>query len=349
MIAFTQNLGAYIYVMAFGFTLSLAFSGFMISVGVGDEPNHRSSHNAITPTCGGVGVLAGFSGVFLLSAMAFPQLISVAGLAPLLFAAIGVAIIGLYDDILIGRALPKLFLLLSLSLLTAYIIGPIRSLPLGGANILDLPYSVGLVGTALWVFVVMNAVNFIDGSNGLMTGVLITAGCVIGFVAFALGATLTGLWIGALIAGCGGIVPYNFRNKALIFSGDIGALLGGHAFAVAALLLTRETPLQGWLYVGPLLLLPVLTDVFMTLMKRALRRQNLFMAHRDHLYQRLIQAGMSHMRVARLYIMATLIMAIWTFMLISMNLINSLPIFGLSVVLAVCVYLAIDRRLAKPS
>ena len=87
----------------------------------------------------------------------------------------------------------------------------------------------------------------------------------------------------------------------------------------------------------------------MTLMKRALRRQNLFMAHRDHLYQRLIQAGMSHMRVARLYIMATLIMAIWTFMLISMNLINSLPIFGLSVVLAVCVYLAIDRRLAKPS
>ena len=69
-------------------------------------------------------------------------------------------------------------------------------------------------------------------------------------------------------------MPYNFRKKAQIFCGDVGSLLTGFIFAVASLMLVKEVPELPFLYVGPILLLPFLADILMTLFSRLKRKEN---------------------------------------------------------------------------
>jgi UDP-N-acetylmuramyl pentapeptide phosphotransferase/UDP-N-acetylglucosamine-1-phosphate transferase len=83
---------------------------------------------------------------------------------------------------------------------------------------------------------------------------------------------------------CAGFLPWNLRG--LLFQGDTGALFCGFLFAALAILATTPSVRPGLsLYFGPLILLPFLTDVLLTLAVRARRGQSLLKAHRDHLYQ----------------------------------------------------------------
>ena len=106
-----------------------------------------------------------------------------------------------------------------------------------------------------------------------------------------------------------GFLPYNFRQKAQIFCGDVGSLLAGFLFAIASLMLVKEVSSMPLLYVGPILLLPFLADIFMTLVSRLKRKENLLKAHSSHLYQRLIRSGWSHGKVSLVYAGAGLICA----------------------------------------
>jgi len=133
---------------------------------------------------------------------------------------------------------------------------------------------------------------------------------------------------GVLFASLLGFMPYNSRNNAKIFMGDVGSLSTGFVFAIASLMLVQTPQGGGLLYFGPLLILPLLVDVFMTLLSRARRKERLIDAHRDHLYQRLIAAGFSHISVAWIYGVATLLYANIAILAIKRGLIAS-PLFSL--------------------
>ena len=333
---------------AVAFSLSLAFTGFMIYAGVGDVPETRSSHRRTTPTSGGLGLTAALAGAFLCIGLYYPYLLDGPILVKILSIGLGVAVLGLTDDVYGGGSGFKMLLIAGLSALVVWTIGPVTSLPFGDSN-LSLPYAVGLAGSALWVFVVVNVVNFMDGSNGMMGLNLFIAALILTGLALVSGAGQAALLSGALAAGLLGLLPYNLRYEARIFSGDVGSLFAGFIFASACLLLVGEAPGFRLLYAGPILILPFLTDVFMTLLRRLRRGENLVHAHNQHLYQRLIQAGHSHIRVAILYASATILCALIAVNGLIMQYIASAWVFALIIGAAVAIYLLIFVRLKRAS
>lgn len=289
-----------LYVTGFAFAMSIAFSGFMIHVGVGDVPVSRSSHSRVTPTSGGVGLIAALGGLFLILPRFMPPEWLSADWPLILSTLFAVGLLGLVDDVFHIAARVKFLLLAVLAALAVWAIGPVQSLPFAASG-LDLPYVAGFAGSVLWIFVVTNAVNFMDGSNGMMVIVMGTACLALAAAAAVLGAFQSLFIPLALAAGLAGLMPYNARRRALVFAGDAGSLVVGFGFAISVLWLCREVPRSGPVYIGPVLLLPFLTDVLLTMLWRAKHGENLLEPHRRHLYQRLIARGHSHMAVALYY------------------------------------------------
>jgi UDP-N-acetylmuramyl pentapeptide phosphotransferase/UDP-N-acetylglucosamine-1-phosphate transferase len=102
-----------------------------------------------------------------------------------------------------------------------------------------------------------------------------------------------------LAAASSGFLLHNWP-PARIFMGDAGSGFLGFSFAVLPLLASPENP--ALLIVGVLLLWPFVFDTTFTLVRRLCRRENVFQAHRSHLYQRLVIAGLSHPAVTLLYL-----------------------------------------------
>jgi len=298
----------FLHVGAMAFAVSLAFCGFMVHAGLGDIPNKRSNHIDRTPTAGGIGLVAALGMMVLGAALFYPQLGLGSALPIVLGLAFVIAAMGLYDDIFTGRTVIKFALITGLAAIAVRYIGPPEALPFGTSDI-RLPYWLGFAGSVLWIFVCVNGINFMDGANGLMASSMFIASLALMMLAVNLEAMTTAMLSGALAFGLLGFLPYNFRQKAQIFCGDSGSLLVGFIFAIAVLMLVREAPLARPLYVGPLLILPFLADILMTLWTRLRARENLLSPHSSHLYQRLIRKGWSHAQVSWTYAAAGVLCA----------------------------------------
>lgn len=152
----------------------------------------------------------------------------------------------------------------------------------------------GFVGSVLWLVFVTNAVNFMDGLNGLVSGCLLVAALVLAASAPALDAAEL-VWPALLLVCClAGFLPYNFPH-ARIFMGDVGSQGCGLLAGTASLYLVLHTPSRlegGWL-LGPALLAPLLYDVLFTLVRRHRAGLPLAQAHRGHLYQVLHRSGLA--------------------------------------------------------
>ena len=288
-----------LYVASLSFLTSYLVARLMIRAGVGDVPVSRSSHTQVTPTGGGLGVLCGAAmGFLLLSFLGQGDIFS--DLSVILSLCFAVAIIGLYDDLFSPPSLIKFGVFIGIIWLLIDYLGPVQQLPLG-RDLLHLPYVVGGFGTLLWVFVVVNGVNFMDGVNGIMGGCMAIAFFGLCSAAHMLGAPQT-FWLGLVSAAAwAGFLPLNLRRKALIFSGDIGALTAGFLFAAGVLLLAHETDISASIYLGAMMILPFLTDVLLTLLSRLIRQQNLLSPHRDHLYQRAVRNHVPYIKISWVY------------------------------------------------
>lgn len=161
-----------------------------------------------------------------------------------------------------------------------------------------VPIVIAVLGTALWIFVIMNGVNFIDGSNGLAMGLLaiMLGGLALRFHNAPDLYTPGLVWLCALsIAAILGFLYWNLQGK--LYAGDAGALFGGTWFACLAVLAAQD----GNIWFVATLGLPILVDVFLTLIWRLRHKQNLLQPHRHHAYQLLSRAGWGHIQIALLY------------------------------------------------
>ncbi|MEP1229325.1 MAG: hypothetical protein ABJG88_01475 [Litorimonas sp.] len=316
------------------FFTSLAVSGFMITAGLGDVADARSAHRQTIPTGGGIGLVAGLGAAAIaLNFMTLPDIFDSQslhrGFAPVLSLIFAVSMLGIVDDILNLSARIKFGILLILCGAVIYLIGPVVSLPFGLQSV-ELPFAIGFFGSVLWIFVVVNAVNFIDGANGFMGVSLAIASFGLFGVSLILGAPGAAVLSLVNFAILLGFLPYNLRTEAKVFAGDVGALCVGFIFALAAIMLVSEAGNSNALYAAPILILPLLTDVFLTLIRRVRRKENLLRAHNQHLYQRLIRAGMSHVKVTWAYGFVGLILANLVLLCTHIGLIGSvslLPFF----------------------
>jgi UDP-N-acetylmuramyl pentapeptide phosphotransferase/UDP-N-acetylglucosamine-1-phosphate transferase len=185
----------------------------------------------------------------------------------------------------------------------ALAVGVARVFPLGAGHAIDVGFAAGLVGSTLWIFTLVNSVNFMDGANGLAMG-----SAAIGLLGLALVALNAHAPDAAAMGLCGagaliGFLIWNYPNGKL-FAGDSGALFVGALASLASLMAISEAGVSP--FVPPMLFFPLLADALLTLAWRARRKRNLLHGHSDHLYQVAIRAKLSHRRVAAFYWLAAL-------------------------------------------
>ena len=253
--------------------------------------NERSSHKVPTPQGGGLAVLVALLAIIAVLAFLGLKTLSLAEAAAL----IGMAALGFIDDV---HGLPAsrrivaqaLFLLIPFLAMVQVPPGLLLISPLFAKPIIKIAVIVlGFVGL-LWI---INLTNFMDGLDGIIVasyapgllaaGYLLTFahGDAFGFVALAAGGGLIGFGV------------WNW-NPARIFLGDAGSLLIGLITALAfwLLLLNHEwaAALLMWLY--------PFADTTITLLRRIVRREPVWQAHRQHAYQRGVDQGLSAKRVS---------------------------------------------------
>jgi Fuc2NAc and GlcNAc transferase len=258
-----------------------------------DVPNERSSHVTPTPRIGGLGIAAGAIVGWLVAGGPGEPMAAV-----VVVAGAGIAAVGLADDLWSTSVLGKYLAQLATSAVVAIAISPSLLLAIGSVGF-TIEGPVAIVLATLGLTALVNAVNFMDGIDGIVGAVSIA----VALVAVALvGAPGWPLAV-SLAAACAGFLVWNWA-PASIFMGDVGSHFLG--LMLGAVLLMGP---GGAVDVMPALIVvsPLLFDTGFTLLRRARARQDVFAGHREHLYQRLVQAGATHRTVAAGYAGATLL------------------------------------------
>jgi Fuc2NAc and GlcNAc transferase len=150
-----------------------------------------------------------------------------------------------------------------------------------------------IVGT-IWL---TNLYNFMDGIDGLAGLVAAIVGCGYATLLWLADAYALAIVAMAVAASAAGFLILNWQ-PARIFMGDVGSSFLGFTFAILALASERARAVPLFVLIIPLL--PFCVDTTVTLVWRRLRGQAVTEAHRDHAYQRAVQSGLSHARVATL-------------------------------------------------
>lgn len=213
--------------------------------------------------------------------------------------------IGLWDDIWGLRARYKLFGQIFVACLAYYFGVQIHviSIPLLG----DLEMGIfALPVTVFWILGFINAINLIDGVDGLCAGVVFIASVTVFFVAQVSGSPLAGLFAAALAGSMLGFLRFNF-NPATIFLGDSGSYFIGYVLATTSIVGAQKSS-TAVAVVAPLLAvgLPVM-DTLWAILRRASHGRPIFAPDRGHIHHRLLDRGFGTKRVViTLYAISTL-------------------------------------------
>ncbi|PAQ13005.1 glycosyltransferase family 4 protein [Bacillus sp. FJAT-42315] len=257
-----------------------------IAVGAVDKPNYRKVHQRIMPRMGGLAIFISFMiGMFVLQPQADFNVAIILG---------GVIIIitGVLDDRFELSAKVKLAGQL-LAALVVVVYGGVQmediNLPFGGQ--MEFGYfSIPL--TILWIVGITNAINLIDGLDGLAAGVSSIALFTISLMAFMKG-DLYVMSVALLVLGSTlGFLHYNF-HPAKIFMGDTGALFLGYIISVLALLGFKNVTVVSLII--PIIILGVpITDTFFAIIRRKVNKQPLSAPDKSHLHHCLLRMGYTH-------------------------------------------------------
>jgi UDP-GlcNAc:undecaprenyl-phosphate GlcNAc-1-phosphate transferase len=158
----------------------------------------------------------------------------------------------------------------------------------------------GVPLTAAWVLFATNAVNFIDGLNGLASGSAAIACLFLAGIGWAEGDWFVQVASLVLAAGIAGFLPFNYP-RAQIFMGDVGSQFCGFVLAMLGVLAAGFGAQTLSVLLVPMLLMGILFDVAFTLLRRALAGERITQAHRSHLYQVANRAGVPAAQVTLVY------------------------------------------------
>ncbi len=271
--------------------LSASTVQMMVGLGIMDRPDPRKAHRVPVPKCGGVGpVVAFLAGIFILYHFADFARLADPYFRGVIMAALAIAVVSLIDDL---RDFPFVVKLAAQLLAAALALGSglyvsVFRLPWIG------PVDTGWFGIALtlgWLMFATNAMNFVDGLNGLCAGVAIIACAFLALIGALSGGWFVYFAAMLLAAGLIGFLPFNFP-RARIFMGDVGSQFCGFVLAVLAVAASRFQSVELSFLLVPLLLSGVLYDVAFTLLRRLAAGDRITEAHRGHLYQLAHRTGL---------------------------------------------------------
>lgn len=260
----------------------------------------RRMHHVPIPRMGGMAIVLGF----LVSFLVFGKIDT--EIRGILIGAVIIVILGVFDDIYTLRALLKF----GVQIFAAVIV------MLHGCRIehfmgIHLPDWLSYPVTVVWIVAITNAVNFIDGLDGLAAGVsAISAGTML-VVALMLvpdpTAISSAIMLAALVGACIGFIPYNF-NPATIFMGDTGSTFLGFMLATISIFGLFKTYAVISFAVPFLVLGLPIFDICFAVIRRVSKGQSPMHPDRGHVHHRLIDMGFSQKQaVAISYMLSALL------------------------------------------
>ena len=322
-LVFFPMIAAVISYLATPFVKRLAFV-----IGAVDVPkDNRRMHKKPIPRLGGLAIVI----AFLLCTFLFVPLDK--QMQGILLGAIIILVVGVLDDCLALPALPKFFAQIMAGAIVVmhgceirYLTNPFSAVPI------DLGWLAGPV-TVFWIVLMTNAVNFIDGLDGLAVGVSGISTATMLVIALLLGEESMAVLLAALLGACLGFIPYNF-NPAKIFMGDTGATFLG--FILATLSIQGLFKLYAVIsFAVPFLILGVpFFDICFAVTRRLLRHQNPMTADRGHIHHRLIDMGFSQKQTVAITYTLTGILGLAAVLLASSGEVKTLILIAAVLVVA---------------
>ncbi|MBR1842666.1 MAG: undecaprenyl/decaprenyl-phosphate alpha-N-acetylglucosaminyl 1-phosphate transferase [Oscillospiraceae bacterium] len=278
---------------------------FAQKVGAVDVPkDSRRVHNHPIPRMGGLAIFIGF----VLSVVLFADVDN--QMRGILLGAVIIVVVGVVDDITPLPALLKLVIQIAAALVAVAFGVRIEFLanPIWWSETMYLDLSfLSIPITVLWIVGLTNAVNLIDGLDGLACGVSAIASIAMMTIALAMGQWNTAVILAALVGACFGFMPFNL-NPARIFMGDTGALMLGYVMACISItgLLKFYAIIS---FAVPLLALGLpIFDTAFAIIRRLAHGQNPMSPDRGHFHHRLIDMGLSQKQaVALLYAISAIL------------------------------------------
>jgi UDP-GlcNAc:undecaprenyl-phosphate GlcNAc-1-phosphate transferase len=264
---------------------------FAIFVGAVDAPNERKVHTRIMPRLGGLAIFVAFVGGFFAISPAFDAINANTAWGLLIGGAI-IALTGALDD-RFGLS-PKLKMIGIIAAACVVVAFDMRvsfiNIPFAGTTHALEWLSIPL--TIFWIVGVTNAINLIDGLDGLAAGVSAIAVGTIMVLAIIMGNVTVILLSAVILGSIIGFLFFNF-HPAKIFMGDSGALFLGFCIATLSILGFKQATLVS--FVVPLLIIGVpFSDTIFAIIRRKVNNKPISVADKGHLHHCLLQLGFSH-------------------------------------------------------
>lgn len=279
---------------------SLAFR-----MGAVDVPkDSRRMHDHPIPRMGGLAIFLGFMLSVLIFQPMTPQL------RGMLLGSVIIVILGIFDDIFALPAMPK-FIVQIIAALVA-VLGGNRIEFLSNPNIFSKEpfWELGILAipiSVLWIVAITNAVNLIDGLDGLACGVSTISSMTLMVIALLVAEPDVALLTAALTGACVGFLPYNL-NPAKIFMGDTGSTFLGFILATVSIqgLFKFYTIIS---FAVPFLMLGLpIFDTCFAIVRRVSKGQSPMTPDRGHIHHRLIDMGFTQKQaVATLYVISAIL------------------------------------------
>ena len=291
------------FAVAFGTTPIV--KTFARKVGAMDNPGEaRRIHQHPIPRMGGMAIFFGF----LVSVVLFVEVTK--PVQGILIGAVIIVATGVVDDIVSIKYWLKL--LAEILAAAIAVLHGVTIQVLMNPNVFSAEESIviGILSipvTILWIVGVTNAVNLIDGLDGLACGVSVISSVTMLVVALMVAEPNVALILACLMGACVGFIPYNL-NPAKIFMGDTGALLLGYILATVSIMgMFKFYAVVTFLAPILALALPIFDTLF-AIIRRLLRGENPMKPDRGHLHHRLLDHGLSQKQaVAVLYALSAML------------------------------------------
>jgi UDP-GlcNAc:undecaprenyl-phosphate GlcNAc-1-phosphate transferase len=311
----------------FGFLISLSISLFLtplmkkiaLKKGILSKPGKRKIHTKPIPYLGGISIYFSFF-ITLLIIFYLNRKFRIEfskEFIGLFIAGTGIVLLGLWDDIknispftkLTGQIIIVLFLFtygFRIELLTH---------PFFGKEI-HLPLILSVFLTLIWFIGLINAMNLIDGLDGLAAGITVIACFTLGFIALYLKNHITAVLLFTLAGSCLGFLRFNFY-PAQIFMGDAGSMFLGLILASTSLVGSQYKSATAVALLTPLVALTIpIYDTFMAIIRRLIKRRSIFKADRKHLHHRLLEMGLNQKQIVLFIYLVTLYFGIFAFLFV---------------------------------
>ena len=342
-----QVVGALAAAIAVSLIVTPPVKWFAVKIGAIDVPkDNRRVHKEPIPRLGGLAIFI----AFILSVVIFAEIdMEIQGI---LLGSVLIVFIGVVDDIITLKASHK-FIAQIIAAMIPVMHGVTIDL-ISNPNIFGysdyLPLGIWMYPiTIIWIVGITNAVNLIDGLDGLAVGVSTIASLTMLVVALLVTADLNlAIVLAALAGACMGFMPYNL-NPAKIFMGDTGALLLGYLLATMSILgLFKFYAIISFAVPFMALALPILDTLF-AIIRRILKGQSPMAPDRGHFHHRLLDLGFSQKQAVFIIYLISGFLGMIAVIMTSSGQVRIVFTFLTFVVVAVTVLFAFGTKRLKPA